>query len=122
MLEENEASSDCNNDYSQETKLIISCQPSTTETFGNKTNILGDNLVPRILAENSDGKMHRPLRMMSLLLETNVKDTYFASKHPEIGDWNGLSADPTFEALGGILKASEVLNIIEDTIPHVPTC
>jgi hypothetical protein len=68
--------------------------------------------VPRILAENSDGKMHRPLRMMSLPLETNVKDTYSASEHPEIGDRNGLSADPTFEALGGILKASEVLNII----------
>jgi len=122
LLEANEASSDCNNDYSQETKLTISCQPSTTETFGNKTNILGDNLVPRLLAENSDGKMDRPLRMMSLPLETDVKDTYSASEHPEIGDRNGRSADPAFEALGGILKASEVLNILEDTVPHVPTC
>ena len=51
-----------------------------------------------------------------------VKDTYSASEHPEIGDRNGLSVDPTFEALGGILKANEVLNILEDIVPHVPTC
>ena len=121
LLEANEASSDCNNDYSQETKLTISCQPSTTETFGNKTNILGDNLVPRILAENSDGKMLRPLSMMSFPLETDVKDTYSTSEHSYIGDQNGLSVDPAFEALGGILKANEVLNILEDIVPHVPT-
>jgi hypothetical protein len=112
LLEENEASSDCNNDYSQETKLIISCQPSTIETFGNKKNILGDNLVPRLLAENSYEKMNMPLRMTSFPLETNVRDTYFSSEHPDISDHNGLSVDPAFEALGGILKASEVLNIL----------
>jgi len=49
--------------------------------------------VPRILAENSDEKMHRPLRMMSFPLEMDVKDTYSALEHPEIGDRNGLGVD-----------------------------
>jgi len=122
LLEANEASSDCNNAFSQQTKLTISCQPCTADTFGNKANIPDDNLLHGFLAENSDGKMHRPLRMMCLPLETKVKDTYSASEHPEISDWNGLSAEPAFEALGKILKASEVLNISEDTVPYVPRC
>jgi len=66
--------------------------------------------------------MHRPLRMMSLPLQAEVKDTYSASEHPEIRDQNGLSDEFAFEALGKILEASEVLNIPEDTVPRVPRC
>jgi len=121
LLEANEASSDCYNDYSQQTKLDISCQPSTIDTFGNKANLLDDNLVTTLLAENADGKLHRRLRMMSFPLETEVKSTYSASDHSKIGDRNELSAGTAFDALGEILKASEVLNIPQDTAPHVST-